>query len=395
MRFSIIRSTIAAVTFASLVYLCVPVVSAQETDSTSRAPVRDAKRVEDAARHSRDAAKVFTEIMGAPDKGIPKELFDKAEAVGVFPGILKAGFIIGGRGGQGVIARRVSGGWSAPAFFNVGGASFGAQIGAEKIDAVFLFMNEGAVASLMKDKVELGGELSATAGPVGRTASASTDALLRAGILSYSRTKGLFAGAILKGAAITPDNDLNEAVYGMKAREILTGSEKMTLSTTPSEVRIFPETLARYSQRYRENVFVYRTLRVARTCVISQQRDRLAELVAAPQLTPSLILLSLLFAVVLEAFRTFTGTRKTIVGAYLVGSRGTARHAAFLGLTVTITHTAGVFALGVATLLASRYVVPERLFPVLSFLSGAIFSMARQARLQDLAIGAMWCPNYP
>jgi lipid-binding SYLF domain-containing protein len=249
MRFSILSSTIAAVTLASLVCLCASVVSAQDTGSTSIAPVRDVKRAEDAARHSRNAAKVFTEIMGAPDKGIPKELLDKAEAVAVFPGILKAGFIIGGRGGQGVIARRVPGGWSAPAFFNVGGASFGAQIGAEKIDAVLLFMNEGAVASLVKDKVELGGELSATAGPVGRTASASTDALLRAGILSYSRTKGLFAGAILKGAAITPANDLNEAVYGMKARDILTGSEKLTLSTTPSEVRIFPETLAQYSQR--------------------------------------------------------------------------------------------------------------------------------------------------
>jgi lipid-binding SYLF domain-containing protein len=210
-------------------------------------PVKDAKRARDAARHASDAAKVFKEIMSTPDKGIPKELLDKAEAVAVFPGITKAGFIVGGRGGQGVISRRITRGWSAPAFFNLGGADFGLQIGVQKIDAVLLFMNDEAVGSLLKDKVELGGELSATAGPVGRTAAASTDALLSAGILSYSRSKGLFAGALLKGAAISPDNDLNEAIYNLTAHDLLTGAEKMTMAQVPSVVRVFPLTLARYS----------------------------------------------------------------------------------------------------------------------------------------------------
>jgi lipid-binding SYLF domain-containing protein len=108
-------------------------------------------------------------------------------------------------------------------------------------------MNDEAVGSLLKDKIELGGELSVAAGPVGRTASASTDALLNAGIISYSRSKGLFAGALLKGAAITPDNDLNEAIYGMSARDLLTGAEKMTMAQVPSVVRPFPLMLARYS----------------------------------------------------------------------------------------------------------------------------------------------------
>ncbi len=210
---------------------------------------KDPRRMEDAARHSQDAAKVFKEIMGAPDKSVPKELLDRAEAIAVFPGIVKAGFVVGGRGGQGVISRRVPGGWSAPAFFNVGGADFGAQIGVEKTDAVLLFMNDDAVQSLLKDKVEIGGELSAAAGPVGRTAAASTDARLKAGILSYSRSKGLFAGAVLKGAAISPDNDLNEAVYGMKAGDLLTGSQKMTKAEIPAAVSVFPQTLTAYSKK--------------------------------------------------------------------------------------------------------------------------------------------------
>lgn len=210
---------------------------------------RTSKRMGDASRHSRAAAKVFTEIMGAPDKGIPKELLDKAEAIGVFPGVTKAGFIVGGRGGQGVISRRTARGWSAPAFFNIGGADFGAQIGVEKTDFVLLFMNDDALNALLKDKVELGGELSVAGGPYGRTASASTDAQLKAGILSYSRSKGAFAGAVIKGGTISPDNDLNEAVYGMKAKDFLSSRESTKMSEVPAAVRVFPETLARYSTR--------------------------------------------------------------------------------------------------------------------------------------------------
>jgi SH3 domain-containing YSC84-like protein 1 len=211
-------------------------------------PAQNKSRMQDAARHASDAAKVFTEIMNVRDKAIPKELLDKAEAIAVFPGVIKAAFIFGGRGGQGLISKRQKNGWSAPAFFNLSGGSFGAQIGAQKNDYVFLIMNQDGVKGLLEDKFELGGEAGIVAGPVGREAAASTNVTLDAGILSYSRSKGAFIGAALKGVAISPDNNLNEAVYSMKAKELLTG-KPMTLGEMPASVRIFPRTLARYSIR--------------------------------------------------------------------------------------------------------------------------------------------------
>src|SRR5687767_10327929 len=211
-------------------------------------PAQKKSRVQDAARHASDAAKVFTEIMNVRDKAIPKELLDKAEAIAVFPGVVKAAFIFGGRGGQGVISTRTRNGWSPPAFFNLSGGSFGAQIGAQKNDYVFLIMNEDGVKGLLEDKFEMGGEAGIVAGPVGREAAASTNATLDAGILSYSRSKGAFIGAALKGVVISPDNDLNEAVYGKKATAVLTGPS-ITLTQMPVGVRIFPRTLARYSHR--------------------------------------------------------------------------------------------------------------------------------------------------
>ena len=205
-------------------------------------------RTQDAARHAGEAAETFTEIMNVRDKAIPKELLDKAEAIAVFPGVVKAAFIVGGRGGQGVISRRVKGGWSAPAFFNLSGGSFGAQIGAQKTDYVLLVMNEEGIKGLLRDKFELGGEVSVAAGPVGREAAASTNPRLDAGILSYSRSKGLFIGAALKGAVISPDNDLNTAVYAVKSDEVLS-TKAMSIGKMPPSVRIFPRTLVRYSIR--------------------------------------------------------------------------------------------------------------------------------------------------
>lgn len=205
-------------------------------------------RLQDATRHANAAAKVFTEIMNVRDKAIPKELLDKAEAIAVFPGVLKAAFIFGGKGGQGVISRRTPNGWSAPAFFNLSGGSFGAQIGAQKNDYVFLIMNEDGIKGLLEDKFELGAEVGVVAGPVGREAAASTNATLDAGILSYSRSKGAFIGAALKGAVISPDNHLNEAVYGKDAKDVLNGPS-MPIGQMPAGVRIFPRTLARYSPR--------------------------------------------------------------------------------------------------------------------------------------------------
>ena len=216
--------------------------------STVVTTAQNKNRTKDAARHAGEAAETFTEIMNVKDKAIPKEMLDTAEAIAVFPGVIKAAFVIGGRGGQGVISRRVKGGWSAPAFFNIGGGSFGPQIGAQKTDYVLLIMNESGLNGLLKDKFELGGEVSIAAGPVGREAAASTNPRLDAGILSYSRSKGAFVGAALKGAVITPDNDLNEAIYGKKADEVLKASP-MTIGQMPASVRIFPRTLVRYSIR--------------------------------------------------------------------------------------------------------------------------------------------------
>lgn len=218
------------------------------TFATPTAAQKKQKRMNDATRHAREAAETFTEIMNVRDKAIPKELLDKAEAIAVFPGVIKAAFIFGGRGGQGVISKRLKNGWSAPAFFNLSGGSFGAQIGAQKNDYVFLIMNEQGVKGLLEDKFEMGGEVGLVAGPVGREAAASTNTTLDAGILSYSRSKGAFIGAALKGVVISPDNDLNQAVYSMKGSELLMGS-RMSLSDMPVGVRIFPRTLARYSVR--------------------------------------------------------------------------------------------------------------------------------------------------
>ena len=237
MIFSIRRMAISVLTAVLLLAFSAPLVSAKKD------------RQKDATRHSSDAAKVFTEIMNVRERAIPKELLDKAEAIAVFPGVIKAAFIFGGKGGQGVISKRTSKGWTAPAFFNLSGGSFGAQIGATKTDYVLLIMNQDGLNGLLKDKFEIGGEVGVAAGPVGREAAASTNPRLDAGILSYSRSKGAFIGAALKGAVIGPDNDLNEAVYdGKKAKDVLTDSS-MTLSQMPAGVRIFPRTLARYSLR--------------------------------------------------------------------------------------------------------------------------------------------------
>jgi SH3 domain-containing YSC84-like protein 1 len=238
MKFSMRQTAISAVSVVILLVFSANLVSAQKKKT----------RLQDATRHASDAAKVFTEVMNVREKAIPKELLDKAEAIAVFPDVVKAAFIFGGKGGQGAISRRTSKGWTAPAFFNLSGGSFGAQIGATKTDYVLLIMNEEGLNGLLKDKFEIGGEVGVAAGPVGREAAASTNPRLDAGILSYSRSKGAFIGAALKGAVISPDNDLNEAVYGMKAKEALTNSS-MTLSQMPAGVRIFPRTLARYSLR--------------------------------------------------------------------------------------------------------------------------------------------------
>ena len=206
----------------------------------------NSKDFKDAIHQSEKAAKVFNEIMNAPDKAIPQDLIDKAECVAVFPDVIKAGFIVGGRGGRGVASCRTASGWSAPAFFDIGGGDFGAQIGVQATDFVLLFMTKNGIDSLLSNKFEIGGEASVAAGPVGRTASASTDAALNAQILSYSRSKGLFAGAVIKGAAVTKDDSAMNAVYGdASLKDVLQDSK----FTAPAATRVFPNTLAKYSTR--------------------------------------------------------------------------------------------------------------------------------------------------
>jgi len=208
---------------------------------------KGAHDLKDEIKQSQKAAKVFTEIMQAPDKAIPQDILDDAECVAVFPDVIKAGFIVGGRGGRGVASCRVGKNWSAPIYLTLGGGSFGLQIGAQSTDFVFLFMNKEGVNSLLKSKFELGGDVSAAAGPVGRQAGASTDARLNAKILSYSRSKGLFAGLELKGVVIeTHKNDMRDA-YGpnVTAKDVLQENK----INAPAEIRVFPETLAKYSTR--------------------------------------------------------------------------------------------------------------------------------------------------
>ena len=145
--------------------------------------------------------------MDTPDKGIPPELLDGAECVVVFPSVLKAGLIVGGRGGRGVASCRTAVGWSAQAYFTLVGGGFGLQIGAKSTDFVMLFMDKDGLNSQLSDGFTLGADASVAAGPVGRQAGASTDLKLDAQILSYSRSKGLFVGLGLKGVVIKPDKD--------------------------------------------------------------------------------------------------------------------------------------------------------------------------------------------
>ncbi len=165
-------------------------------------------------RRLRDAAEVLQELHQTPDKDVPQELWDKATCVVVIPSVKKAAFIFGGEYGKGVMSCRTGTGWTAPAFMMLAKGSVGFQIGGESVDLVLLVMNDHGMKHLLEDKVALGGEASLAAGPVGRDARAMTDAQLKAEILSYSRSQGLFAGIDLTGGVLKPDPDSNEDVYG-------------------------------------------------------------------------------------------------------------------------------------------------------------------------------------
>jgi len=171
------------------------------------------------------AGAVLHEIMAAPDRGIPEEVLEHAKCVAVVPHMLKGVFVFGAENGRGVATCRTDSGWSAPAFFTITGGTWGLQIGLEGIDLVLIIQNDRGMQQLLSSKFELGADASASAGPVGRHASADTDWKLDTEILTYSRARGAFAGLTLTGADIRRDDDSTEAIYGhdISTRRILRG----------------------------------------------------------------------------------------------------------------------------------------------------------------------------
>jgi lipid-binding SYLF domain-containing protein len=193
--------------------------------------------VREADKRIHESALVLSEIMGAGDKAIPDDLLHKAQCVGIIPNLKRAGFIVGAKYGKGVLTCRTrdGAGWSGPSTVRIEGGSIGFQIGAGETDVVFIVMNRGGEEKLMSDKFTVGGDATAMAGPVGRSTTAETDAMMKAEILSWSRSRGVFAGVSLSGATLRPDNDDNTKVYGRPVgqREILEGRAEAPRAAAP------------------------------------------------------------------------------------------------------------------------------------------------------------------
>ena len=202
----------------------------------------------DEARRVADATTVLDEIMAAADKSIPSTILERAEGIAVFPSLIKGGIVVGGQRGRGILSARdkKNGGWSSPAFLTITGGSIGAQFGAQAIDLVLVINNQRGLQQLVKNQFKIGADAAAAAGPVGRDASASTDIQMRAQILSYSRSRGLFAGVTLNGSTIRQDRDANERYYGTAYR---TGQIVFDgLAGAPEPVGTWKATLAKYGQ---------------------------------------------------------------------------------------------------------------------------------------------------
>ena len=199
---------------------------------------------EDDVNRTQKAAQVFKEIMNTPDQGIPSNLLESAKCIAIIPGDKKFAFIFGGSYGRGLATCRTEHGWSAPMFVAIDGGSVGYQIGGSSTDLVMLFMNDHALQSLMSDKFKLGADASVAAGPVGRNAAAGTDLKLNAEILSYSRSKGIFAGVSLDGAVMQADKSGDKAMYGddVNRHEILDGKVAV-----PASARALVEELGGYA----------------------------------------------------------------------------------------------------------------------------------------------------
>jgi SH3 domain-containing YSC84-like protein 1 len=199
-------------------FLCAALLAASSAFS---APTK-----EEAKRLS-EAGAILEELRGSPDKGIPEDLWNKAECVIVIPSIKKGAFVVGGEYGKGVMSCRNARTWSAPIFMQLAKGSWGLQIGGEQIDLVMLLMNRRGLDKLLQDKVSLGADASVAAGPVGRTGSAATDAQLHAEMLAYSRSEGAFAGIDLSGGVLRPDKDANTNAYGpeVNAKTVVMGEQ--------------------------------------------------------------------------------------------------------------------------------------------------------------------------
>ena len=195
----------------------------------------------------REAITVLDEVMGAGDSAVPRDLLEKAEAIAVFPSLVKAGFVVGGQRGHGLISVRdpESGAWSSPAFLTITGGSVGLQIGAQAVDLVLVVQNRRGLDQLLKNQFKIGADAAVAAGPVGRDASASTDIQMRAQILSYSRTRGLFAGVTLNGSTIRQDRDANERFYGLAYRTTQIVTQRLGGSPDPSNA--WREALAKHA----------------------------------------------------------------------------------------------------------------------------------------------------
>lgn len=197
---------------------------------------------------ARDAVTVLDEIMRAPDQAVPERLLQEAHAIAVIPNVVKAGFVVGGRAGKGLISLKTADGtWSNPSYLKLTGASVGFQAGVQATDVVLVFASRRGVDSIVNGKFTLGADASVAAGPVGRTAQASTDGQLKAEIYSYSRARGLFAGVALDGAVIAIDHRANQAVYGRNTtpRAIFEGR----IDRAPGAVVDFRDRLEEYSAR--------------------------------------------------------------------------------------------------------------------------------------------------
>jgi SH3 domain-containing YSC84-like protein 1 len=192
------------------------------------------------------ATDVLSQMTSAPDKGIPEEVLDSAKCIAVVPHLVKGGFIFGGKHGRGVATCRTASGWSAPAFISVGGGSAGLQIGVEGVDLIMLIMNDKGMQQLLTSKFQISGEGSAAAGPVGRHASAGTDWKLDTEMLTYSRSKGVFAGLTLEGAVVQQDSDSTISVYGRNAsfQSVLQGQV-----ATPAIARAFMKAVAQVAHK--------------------------------------------------------------------------------------------------------------------------------------------------